>query len=129
MRLPGVLVAFVLVVLLASTTPIGTGAGAHQFDLLHPLFSHVHLINGRILTHEQTAQQSPTRPMHGMALGTGGASGDDGGLGVSPTVPGPTQLSLELLPMDRVTLELLAPSGRHEAPPDPPPPPLQGNPT
>src|SRR5438045_6357708 len=59
MRLPGYLIAFVLVLLLASTTPVGTGSGAHQFDLLHPLFSHVHVVDGRVVTHEQQlAEQS-----------------------------------------------------------------------
>src|SRR5579864_7654760 len=58
MRLPGYLIAFILGLLLATTTPVGTGAGLHQFDLLHPLFSHVHLVNGRIVTHEQLAWES-----------------------------------------------------------------------
>ena len=48
--LPGFSIAFVLAVLLIGTTPIGTGVGAHQFDLVHPLFTHVHIVNGRVLS-------------------------------------------------------------------------------
>src|SRR5579864_7499576 len=85
MRLPGYLIAFMLAVLLASTTPVGTGAGTHQFDLLHPLFAHLHLVDGRWLTHEQLAQRvTPveTRTSPGPALGAGNSAGSaDGALG------------------------------------------------
>ena len=62
MRLPGYLIAFVLMLLLAATTPVGTGTGLHQFDLLHPLFSHVHVVNGRVMSHEQMAFEALGTP-------------------------------------------------------------------
>ena len=123
MRLPAYLIAFMLGVLLATTTPVGTGAGVHQFDLLHPLFSHVHLVNGRIMTHEQMAQQSSAQPVRaGVNLGADtGASTADGGPGVSPSVPSPELFAAAGLPAERVILEPAPVRGRDEAPPDPPP--------
>ena len=58
--LPAHFVVFMLALLLVSTTPMGTGAGVHQFDLVHPLFAHVHLVNGRVLTHEQIDRADAT---------------------------------------------------------------------
>ena len=123
MRLPGYLIAFVLTLLLAVTTPVGTGAGVHQFDLLHPLFSHVHLVNGRILTHEQMAQQSRAQPVRpGVNLGSDtSASTADGGPGISPTVPSADFLTAALTPFKRILLDPVRPRGREDAPPDPPP--------
>jgi hypothetical protein len=127
MRLPGYLIAFVLAMLLAGTTPTGTGAGVHQFDLLHPLFSHVHLINGRIVSHEQMERSSTSAPQVAprpgtTALGAGqAAAAADGGLGVSPTVPGQAVLVIWDQPTRRVHLETARPHSVEEAPPDPPP--------
>src|SRR5215467_14635179 len=125
--LPGYLIAFVLAMLLASTTPAGTGAGVHQFDLLHPVFSHVHLLNGRIVTHEQMAQaiegtSVPLPPPGKTALGAGQPPAvADGGLGVSPTLPGQSTPVLWDGAAGRVPVELVTPHGLEEAPPDPPP--------
>ncbi len=123
MRLPGYLIVFALGILLAATTPVGTGAGVHQFDLLHPLFSHVHLVNGRIMTHEELAPEAdaqPTRP--GVNLGADkGASATDAGIGVSPTLPIGAGLRAAW-PSAAIALdEHLLPRGRTDAPPDPPP--------
>jgi hypothetical protein len=126
--LPAHFVVFTLALLLVSTTPMGTGSGVHQFDLVHPLFAHVHLVNGRMLTHEQMAQDeaTPRPPAHGytagpaFGAGAGGAQGDTG-LGVSPTLP---VQSVSLLPTifgRRFQLQARLPVGRSEAPPDPPP--------
>lgn len=125
MRLPGVLLGFVLCLLLASTTPVGTGGGAHQFDLLHPLFSHLHLVNGRLLTHEQMAQQAqrataqPATPGPSFGSGSGGNAAN-AGLGLSPTLSSfrfvlPWQVARQKL------ISELAPAGREEAPPNRPP--------
>jgi hypothetical protein len=124
MRLPGYLIAFVLTLLLASTTPIGTGAGLHQFDLLHPLFAHVHLVNGRLMTHEQMAAEmaAPTPPAPGVAFGAGGGAGsDDGGVGISPTLPSGASFVTWTTAMGWELLDLQVPTGREEPPPDPPP--------
>jgi hypothetical protein len=126
--LPAHFVVFTLAVLLVSTTPMGTGTGIHQFDLLHPLFAHVHLVNGRMLTHEQIAQTQATpgppakASAAGPAFGAGAAAAPgDSGLGVSPTLP---FQSVSLLPTvfgRRVQLQPRLPDDRSEAPPDPPP--------
>jgi hypothetical protein len=126
--LPAHLVAFTLALLLVGTTPTGTGAGVHQFDVLHPLFSHVHVINGRVMTHEQIQQgQAAPRPAAshatpGPAFGAGSANVQgDAGLGISPIVP---FLSVSLRPDpfgSRLAVEPRLLVGRVEAPPDPPP--------
>ena len=124
MRLAAYLIAFLLAVLLASTTPVGTGAGAHQFDLLHPLFSHLHLVDGRWLTHEEIAKrasQVETRTSPGPAFGAGDAAGSVDGLGVSPVALG-ERLDIVLAePVDFLVDEPRMPHGNTEAPPDPPP--------
>ena len=125
--LPGYLIAFVLAVLLASTTPTGTGSGVHQFDLLHPLFSHVHLINGRIVTHEQMLQITDNAPTPVPAPGTTAlgasqsAAAVDGGLGVSPSAPGQAISIVWDSPSVWMWFDSVIPNGLEEAPPDPPP--------
>ncbi len=42
MRLVLVVTAYLLVLMLASSSPIGTGRGAHRDALLDPLFPHLH---------------------------------------------------------------------------------------
>jgi hypothetical protein len=124
MRLPAYLIAFLLTLLLASTTPVGTGAGTHQFDLLHPLFSHLHLVNGRWMTHEELATravQGETRPSPGAALGAGDSPGSVDGLGVSPVAVGDTLHVLVSSPVAFLLHEPGMPTGTIEAPPDPPP--------
>jgi hypothetical protein len=127
MRLPGYLLAFLLVIMLASTTSAGTGSGVHQFDVLHPLFDHVHIVNGRILTHEEMAEeamQPPVKaPAHpGPAFGAGGgAAAADAGVGVSPVVPNHTTELTLAAPSWWLPGESRIPTGREEAPPDPPP--------
>jgi len=124
MRLPGYLIAFVMTLLLASTTPVGTGAGLHQFDLLHPLFSHLHVFNGRLMTHEQlaAAMADTSPPGPGVSVGSGGGAGsDDAGIGISPTLPLPAPFRMMISPVGWAALDHMAPEGRDEPPPDPPP--------
>ena len=125
MRLPGFSLAFLLAVLLVSTTPVGTGAGMHQLDLLHPLFTHVHLVNGRILTHDQvaaTAAPVAGRPTNGPALGAGGGGGAiDAGLDVSPVSLLQSSVLLPVVLIESVIEDTPSARGREEAPPDPPP--------
>jgi len=124
MRLPGYLIAFVLVLLLAATTPVGTGAGLHQFDMLHPLFSHVHVVNGRVVSHEQMAFEAlgTTTSAPGVAFGSGGGAGtDDLGVGVSPTLPLQVMPLIGVMPARWQLVNQEPPVGREEPPPDPPP--------
>jgi hypothetical protein len=126
--LPGYVTVFVLALLLVSTTPIGTGAGVHQFDLVHPLFAHVHLVNGRLLTHEQLEQvNSAPAPATRSATGgpaigaNSGMEPVDGGVGWSPTLPFQVTSRLPGAAWAWLTTEPRLPAGRVEAPPDPPP--------
>jgi len=63
--LPGFSLPLVLALLLIGTTPTGTGVGLHQFDLVHPLFAHVHIVNGHVLTHDQAQQGATTTSASG----------------------------------------------------------------
>jgi hypothetical protein len=117
------LVAFVLLLMLSVTPPTGTGDGVHDSVLLHPLFSHTHLISGRIVTHEQLASgTTSSQPTRGPAIGSeAGAAAAAAGLAISPTVP----LHDVLLTATQVHryphLDLAQPRGLITSPPDPPP--------
>jgi hypothetical protein len=121
--LPGFSLPLVLALLLIGTTPTGTGVGLHQFDLIHPLFAHVHIVNGHVLTHDQVQQGVSTASPSGPAFGAGsGANQSSIGLGVSPILPSPmTGLVLELR-SPPLTTSARSPAGRlQDTPPDPPP--------
>lgn len=124
-------VVCVLVTLMALTTPIGTGRGVHQADVLHPIFPHRHLLHGHIASDDDDSAQSATssvqvtsRPPAGPALGA--ASGADAasmGTAISPTVP-----QFGLLPLSRqlgrlVPFRLAPPRNFLVLPEDPPPQP------
>jgi len=125
--LPGFSIPFVLALLVIGTTPTGTGAGLHQFDLVHPLFAHVHIVNGQVLTHDQVQPAAPvgaeTRTSPGPALGAGsGANQGTAGLGISPILPMHTVGVVSGLLSPRLAITLRLPDGRmQDAPPDPPP--------
>ena len=125
--LPGFSIAFVLAVLLIGTTPIGTGVGAHQFDLVHPLFTHVHIVNGRVLSHDQNQRTSVDERgranVPGPALGAGsGPNQTIAGLGISPILPTHALGVVPAVGMPRLAPTLQPPAGRlRDTPPDPPP--------
>jgi len=119
MRLTGYSIAFILALLLVGTTPVGTGTGVHQFDLVHPLFSHVHIVQGHVVTHEQLAQGVAAHPTAGPSLGAGNS--ESAGLGVSPTLPVQPIAPLVVLPTIWLVEELNLPHSLKEAPADPPP--------
>ena len=48
--LPRMVLILVLGGLLVVTTPVGTGQGIHQSELLHPLLPHLHLVAGRLVS-------------------------------------------------------------------------------
>ena len=126
--LPGSTVAMLLAVLLVGTTPVGTGAGMHQFDLVHPLFAHVHLVNGHVVTHDQMqrGETSSRRGSPGPALGAanapGAADGDPGAFATDQPVQAPGVLMWHSGPTEWAAL---FPLDRREAPPDPPPTPAR----
>jgi hypothetical protein len=126
-HLSGCSIAFVLALLLVSTSPVGTGAGVHQFELLHPLFAHIHIVNGRVLTHEQLLSDQQPSPdpqpfAPGPAFGAGGGGTPaDAGLGLGPTLPLIGLVVISALPDAWLSTDSEVPAGREEAPPDPPP--------
>jgi hypothetical protein len=118
----GTFVSPLLVALLVVTTPLGTGDSVHRADLLHPLLPHVHLINGKVVTHQASGDSADTQSTAGPAIG-GGAGSDAAsvGLGLSPTVPALPEAVLLAVPGRSIPVEQSIPTGRVEAPPDPPP--------
>ena len=127
-QLPGYSLGFLLAVLLFGTTPVGTGVGSHQFELVHPLFSHLHIVDGRVLTHEQIdhglASPGAVRSVSGgPSYGTtsGGDSVSDVGI-AGQTVPDPFRMPLDVgAPWLWLSFEGVLPPGWRKAPPDPPP--------
>ena len=127
------LLACVLSGLLIVTTPIGTGHGVHQAELLHLALPHLHFVGGHLVTHEEaeqaaaaapaTAHEARSRqPQAGPALGAGsGAEAASLGLAITPTLP----RYAVLLPSHAFARLLqhrsAPPRGLVGTPPDPPP--------
>jgi hypothetical protein len=121
---PATLLAFLLLLLLTVTTPTGTGDGVHNSLLLHPLFAHTHLINGRIVSH-QASEQAPieqaAQPANGPAIGAEAGAAAAAGVALSPTVP-LQDFTIHLGQPYRLTTSHPAqPMGQVEAPPEKPP--------
>jgi hypothetical protein len=123
---PATLVAFLLLLLLAVTTPTGTGDGIHDSVLLHPLFSHSHLIDGRIVSHEQladVASEPSASPTNGPAVGAGAgalATGSNA-VAISPTLPIAEPLFALPASSAYAAITKTMPNSVSFAPPDPPP--------
>jgi hypothetical protein len=118
----GALVGYVLALVLIGSSPVGTGQGAHQNQLLDALIPHVHFVDG-----QQVQPGAPpsgaTVYRSGPAFGAGaGAASSTSGLAL--TAPLPTSVfGLPDAP-DRwqfASANQVLPRGRTEAPPDPPP--------
>jgi hypothetical protein len=117
------LLAFLLLLMLSVTTPTGTGDGAHSAVLLHPLFTHTHLIDGRIVFHQptETAPGASTSPQDGPAVGAEAGAAAAAGVAISPNVPH-QDLHLQITNVMRwPTFESMPPRGLILPPPDPPP--------
>jgi hypothetical protein len=131
--LAGHLLVPILAALLALTTPVGTGQGVHANELLHPLWAHVHLVDGRIVSDKQlaatwaaaTPDGVTSQPHGGPALGAGnGADALGLGIGLGPTLP-ILGLSLPGAPEGRLPLsDNTVPTEFRDSPPDPPPNPF-----
>jgi hypothetical protein len=118
--LAGVLLIYVLAGLLASTSPVGSGRGVHQFQLVDELLPHVHLVNGQrveIGAPQPDTTSTSNTPAFGAEAGAS-ASLVVGVLLTPTTVP----LTVNRLQGERLSAEdAPLPHGRAEAPPVPPP--------
>ena len=118
------LLGYVLALLLMGTSPVGTGQGAHQNQLLDALVPHVHLPSAGPVANQPTA--SPVAPEaygHAPAFGAGaGAATSALGLALVPALP-TRALALTTLSERRVLAisDDALPPQQTEAPPDPPP--------
>jgi hypothetical protein len=125
-RLVGAAAVWTMVVMLAVTTPVGTDDAEHRDLLLHPIFPHLHIENGHLVIHaahaSRAAQTLPARKP-GPALGAAtGADGVSLGLALTPPVPGlEARWSAPGAAMRLRDEDQPLPTGRAEAPPDPPP--------
>jgi len=122
--LSGSFLVVVLASMLVLTTPVGTGEGVHQDNLLHPVFPHLHFVDGRSVAHDASPVSQPTvsRRPGGLAIGAGSGPEAAGlGLALVPTVP-MHEFSLPRWVVGRLTVS--DPTLRRlflDAPPDPPP--------
>jgi len=123
------IVIVVLAALLVVSTPVGTGQGVHQSELLQPLLPHVHFVGGRLVTHDQLAagaEGRAARPVPrsggGPALGAGSAADAAGlGLAISPTVP-EAGGAVALSNVTRLRYATATPPAEFRDPPQEPPP-------
>jgi hypothetical protein len=103
---------YLLAVLLASTSPAGTGRGAHHDQLLDLLIPHSHPFSTSVDYHA----------VDGPVLGAeSGASLAPLGVPVTPVQPYLATPVLRGIDYRWVADPLLRPSSRTETPPDPPP--------
>jgi hypothetical protein len=121
--------ACVLSGLLIATTPIGTGRGVHQGQLLHLTLPHLHFVDGHLVTHEESEQVAASayddgsrEPRAGPALGAGsGADAASLSLAITPTLPKYAVL-LPSQAFGRLYVHRpVRPLGVLDTPPDPPP--------
>ena len=116
------LLGYVLAFMLMGTSPVGTGQGVHQNQLLDALVPHVHPEGGQIV------QATASRPAsaaygHGPALGAGaGAATSALGLALVPALPSRVVALITASERWLVSIDDEArPPEQTEAPPDPPP--------
>jgi hypothetical protein len=126
----GQLAVQLLVALLVMTTPVGTGEGVHQSELLHPILPHVHTINGRIVSDQQlaidrvteAAAATSSEAIGGVALGAGsGADAAGLGIAIGPTLPALEPARVWSAERRLAIVDDIAPSEFRAEPEDPPP--------
>lgn len=119
---PATISAFLLLLTLSVTTPMGTSNGVHDSVLLHPLFGHTHLIGGRIVSHQQAAvQPAPAPTSHAPAVGAEAGASAAGGVAIAPSLPFQDVRLVHTAGAQVLAFEPLQPRDRVTAPPDPPP--------
>jgi hypothetical protein len=126
----GQLVAPLLVLLLAMSTPVATGDAFHQNELLHPVLPHVHMLNGQIVSDQQVAaarlaadaEAAEAQVTHGITLGAG-IPADAAGLGIAlgPTLPAFAAAFITLPSLELALADSIVPTEYLETPRDPPP--------
>jgi hypothetical protein len=121
----GLLVTYLLGLLLVGTSPMGTGQGVHQDQLLDALVPHVHLVDGKSVAATATQGVSgATRSGTALGAGAGAAGGAAAAAGMALLPPRPT---LGMMPPPGGDVWRLAPAdntlprGQTVTPPDPPP--------
>jgi hypothetical protein len=118
--LAGVLLIYVLSGLLASTSPIGSGRGVHQFQLVDELLPHIHLVNGQRVE-VGASQPDTTSTSNAPAFGAEAGASASLVVGVLLT-PAIVPLTVNRVQGERLSAEdAPLPPGRAEAPPVPPP--------
>jgi hypothetical protein len=116
------LLGYVLATMLVGSSPIGTGQGVHQNQLLDALVPHVHFVDGQQVQ-PGASNSDATVYRSGPAFGAG-AGATAGTSGLALTAPLPANLVGLSEAADRwqfPAADVMVPRGRTEAPPDPPP--------
>jgi hypothetical protein len=118
-----VALVYVLAVLLASTSPIGSGQGVHRDQLVDLLVPHTHYVNSG-LNAGQVPRAVPSDPSPAPTVGaSAGVSGTSLSIVLTLPVPDWATLTVDAIPTRLEPLgQERAPNGWHDPPPDPPPP-------
>ena len=116
------LLGYVLAFLLMGTSPVGTGQGVHQNQLLDALVPHVHLDAGQVVQ-PSASPRTADAYNRGPALGAGaGAASSALGLALMPALPARVVALTTASERWLVSIDDDArPPEQTEAPPDPPP--------
>ena len=112
---------YLLVLLLAGTSPLGTEQGAHLGQVLHPVFAH-HMASDHGAAHHP-GQPVTENHQRGPAVGAGAgaAFAAEGGIALAPPLPVADVFELFGEGRRLTVPRQLAPMGRLEAPVSPPP--------
>jgi hypothetical protein len=115
-----VLLAYILALLLAGTSPTGTGQGVHQGMLLDSMLPHLHFVDGKVVE-PGASPQGTNVSTAGPSLGAAAGAAATMGSGLNPP-PSTIQMVLPAAgELRRFVAAGSMPRGRTEAPPDPPP--------
>ena len=119
-----ILLGYLLALLVVGTSPVGTGRGVHQDQLLDALVPHVHFVDTQSVQKSAPATNDSSlyRSVAAFGAGAGAAAANSAGLAIVPVLPGrASALPAEAERTEVALFDDPLPRGRTEAPPDPPP--------
>src|SRR5438309_6662417 len=83
-----ILLGYLLALLVVGTSPVGTGRGVHQDQLLDALVPHVHFVNTQSVQKSAPATNDSSLYRSVPAFGAGATDANSASLAIVPVLPG-----------------------------------------